>query len=279
VPNFESVRTIAMSLPEAYERSSYNTPAFYVGKKLFARLREDGCSLVVNAAEDRLALSQMDPNVFSIPEHYRKYEMMVIDLRNVQPEELERLLIESWHRVAPKNCSMDQMQFLRPNKEGKMIISESVKQAWQINEGMNQILLEYLTPEMLTVQTPSEDWTIAGYLAHLAASKKWWGTHLDEEQVAGLPDLYEETTGKITAEKNPARIKDTFEQTSKIILETAENASDKGKLPYPSIDVFLIQTMIHDGHHRGQILLSLRSAGYTPPNDDDFWGGWWTDQG
>jgi hypothetical protein len=103
MPNFESVNTIAMSLPEAYERTSYNTPAFYVGKKLFARLREDGCSLVVNAADlDRLALSQMDPNVFSIPEHYRKCEMMVIDLPNVQPEALERLLIEAWSRVAPK---------------------------------------------------------------------------------------------------------------------------------------------------------------------------------
>jgi hypothetical protein len=106
MPNFENVKTTALALPEAYERTSYNTPAFYVGKKLFARLREDGCSLVVNAADlDRLALSQMEPSVFSIPEHYRKYEMMVIDLPNVQPEELERLLIESWRRVAPKKLT------------------------------------------------------------------------------------------------------------------------------------------------------------------------------
>jgi uncharacterized damage-inducible protein DinB len=159
-----------------------------------------------------------------------------------------------------------------------MVINESVKEAWHINEGMNKILLEYLTPEMLVVQTPSKDWSVAGYLAHLAGSKKWWGTHLDEEQVNSLPDLYDETTGKIIVEKNLARIKDVFEQTSKTILEVADNAKDKGKLPYPSIDVYLIQQMIHDGHHRGQILLALRSAGYTPPNDDDFWGGWWPDQ-
>jgi uncharacterized damage-inducible protein DinB len=120
------------------------------------------------------------------------------------------------------------------NKERKMVISEAVKEAWHINEGMNKILLEYLTPEMLAVQTPSKDWTVAGYLAHLAASKKWWGNHLTEEQVGSLPNLYEETTGKIIAEKNLARIKDVFEQTSKTILETAENATHKGKLPYPS---------------------------------------------
>ncbi len=51
MPPFEAVKTMAMSLPEAHERTSYNTPVFYVGKKLFARLREDGCSLVVNAAD------------------------------------------------------------------------------------------------------------------------------------------------------------------------------------------------------------------------------------
>jgi uncharacterized damage-inducible protein DinB len=100
-----------------------------------------------------------------------------------------------------------------------MVINESVKEAWQINEGMNQILLEYLTPEMLAVQTPSHDWTVAGYLAHLAASKKWWATHLDEAGAGVLPDLYEEATGKIVAEKNVARIKSVFEQTSKNILE------------------------------------------------------------
>jgi hypothetical protein len=53
-----------------------------------------------------------------------------------------------------------------------MVISEGVKEAWHINEGMNKILLEYLTPEMLAVQTPSKDWSVAGYLAHLATSKK-----------------------------------------------------------------------------------------------------------
>jgi uncharacterized damage-inducible protein DinB len=159
-----------------------------------------------------------------------------------------------------------------------MVISEGVREAWHINEGMNKVLLEYLTPEMLTVQTPSKDWTVAGYLAHLAVSKKWWGKHLNEEHGAHLPSLYTETEGGWIASTDLSQIKDVFEQTSKTILETVENATDKGKLPYPSIDVYLIQQMIHDGHHRGQVLLALRSAGYTPPNDDDFWGGWWTDQ-
>jgi uncharacterized damage-inducible protein DinB len=183
-------------------------------------------------------------------------------------------LITLEERSRAKESESDQHNI----EESVMGISECVLEAWHINEGMNKILLEYLTPEMLVVQTPSKDWTIAGYLAHLAASKKWWASHLDEEQVGHLPDLHVETMGKTIAEKNLERIKDVFEQVSKIILEIAEKATDKGKLPYPSIDVYLIQQMIHDGHHRGQILLALRGAGYTPPDDDAFWGGWWTDQ-
>lgn len=159
-----------------------------------------------------------------------------------------------------------------------MAISQCVKEAWQINEGMNKILLEFLTPEMLAVQRPSKDWSVAGYLAHLAGSKKWWGTHLNKEEVERLPDLYYKTGETFTAEKDLGKIKAVFEQTSKTILESAEKATHKGELPYPSLDVYLIQQMIHDGHHRGQILLTLRTAGYTPPGDDDFWGGWWPDQ-
>jgi uncharacterized damage-inducible protein DinB len=164
------------------------------------------------------------------------------------------------------------------NKERKMVISEGVREAWQANDSVNKVLLEYLTPDMLEVQTPDKNWSVAGYLAHLAESKKWWGTHLDKEKVNDLPSLFSKAGETFIAEKNLEQIKDVFEQTSKTILETAERADNKGKLPYLSIDVYLIHQMVHDAHHRGQILLLLRTAGYTPPSDDDFWGGWWTDQ-
>lgn len=159
-----------------------------------------------------------------------------------------------------------------------MAISQSIKEAWITNEGMNQILLAYLTPEMLSVQTSNKEWSVAGYLAHLAISKKWWGKHINETQASLLPSLFSKTQDSVIASTDLTQIKDVFEQTSKVIFEIAETATTKGNLPYASLEVFLIQQMIHDGHHRGQILLLLRSAGFTPPDDDDFWGGWWPDQ-
>jgi uncharacterized damage-inducible protein DinB len=159
-----------------------------------------------------------------------------------------------------------------------MAVNQLVKEAWQINDGMNTVLLEYLTPDTVKVEAPDKDWSVAAYLAHLASSKKWWVSHLNKEQADLLPSLFRKVEDTFIAETDLERIKDVFAQVSTTMLETAERADHKGSLPYASIDLYLVHMMTHDAHHRGQILLSLRTAGYVPPGDDDFWGGWWIDQ-
>ena len=160
-----------------------------------------------------------------------------------------------------------------------MEISALVKETWRVNDGMNTVLLEHLSPEMLSIPTPDKAWSVAGYLAHIAGSKKWWLSHLDEEKSDRLPDLYQGTEGNFVAEKDLETIKRVFAQTSRTLLETAERADTKGTLPYASLDLFLLHMTMHDAHHRGQLLLTLRTAGHAPPDEDDFWGGWWPEQG
>ncbi len=162
-----------------------------------------------------------------------------------------------------------------------MSVSPLVQDAWAVNDGMNRVLLDYLTPEMLMLQTPDGSWSVAGYLAHLAGSKKWWGTQLEEPhktEVAQLPDLYREADGNFIVERDRETIKAIFDATSRTLLETAERAESKGALPYASLDLYLLHMIVHDAHHRGQILLVLRTAGYAPPDEDTFWGGWWPEQ-
>jgi hypothetical protein len=98
----EDAREIALSLPEAEEGKSYGTAAFRVGKKFFARLREDGETLVVRVdLDEREVLMQANPEAFYITDHYQGYPLMLVRLPAVSRDELRERLEESWRRSAP----------------------------------------------------------------------------------------------------------------------------------------------------------------------------------
>ncbi len=101
---YETVRQIAKTLPGAEEGTSYGTPAFKVKGKLFARLHQDGESLVVGVDfDERAEMMSADPEKFYITDHYLNYPWMLVRMSKVRRDELRDLLIGSWRRVAPKN--------------------------------------------------------------------------------------------------------------------------------------------------------------------------------
>ena len=101
---FETVRQIAQTLPGAEESTSYRTPAFKVKGKLFARLHQDGESLVVGVGfEEREEMMSAAPDKFYITDHYLNYPWMLVQMSKVRPDELRDLLIGSWRRAAPND--------------------------------------------------------------------------------------------------------------------------------------------------------------------------------
>ena len=103
---FDTVRQIAQTLPGAEESTSYGTPAFKVKGKLFARLHQDGESLVVGVdLDEREEMMSAEPEKFHITDHYLNYPWMLVRLSRVRPDELRDLLIGSWRRAAPKNLA------------------------------------------------------------------------------------------------------------------------------------------------------------------------------
>src|SRR4051794_23986053 len=100
--SFETVRELALALPGAEEGTSYRTPAFRVGGKLFARLHQDGESLVVKIDLDQRRMRmKADPQTYYITDHYQDSPMMLVRLANADPEDLRELLEESWRLSAP----------------------------------------------------------------------------------------------------------------------------------------------------------------------------------
>lgn len=89
------VRNVIAQLPEAYEKICFDTPAFYTGKNIFARLKEDEENLVIYTEERELWMEKQ-PEIFTITPHYLKYKYMLVNLDLVVPEDLKELLITAW---------------------------------------------------------------------------------------------------------------------------------------------------------------------------------------
>jgi hypothetical protein len=99
---FDTVREIAREFPGAIESTSYGTPAFKVGKCLFARQHQDGESLVIKIdPAQRSMRMKADPGVFYITDHYLNYPYMLVRLAKVAREDLRELLEDAWEQCAP----------------------------------------------------------------------------------------------------------------------------------------------------------------------------------
>jgi len=98
------VRRIALALPETLERPSYGTPGFRVADRLFARLRDDGESLVVWVADEgeKQALISSDGGKFFTTPHYDGHPSVLVRWALVGVDELTELLTEAWRVRAPQ---------------------------------------------------------------------------------------------------------------------------------------------------------------------------------
>ncbi|MDB5098442.1 MAG: hypothetical protein JWM80_2863 [Cyanobacteria bacterium RYN_339] len=100
---FDDVRALALSHPGMEEYTCHGTQAFRVAKRLIARLREDGETLVLKIGyEERDALLEAEPEKFFTTDHYRGYPHVLVRLPLVKKAELKPLMLHAWRQQAPK---------------------------------------------------------------------------------------------------------------------------------------------------------------------------------
>lgn len=165
-----------------------------------------------------------------------------------------------------------------------MSVSPSVRDAWRANIRVNEVLLSHLTPEMLEAQTPGGGYTVARHVAHILNSVQYWGSLRDKARFEALPSAiveYDEATGRVVLETDLARLADIKRQTETTALEVAAAEPAGAALPpgewespHATPDAYLIHMMVHDAHHRGQVLLALKTGGFPLPDEDAVWGPW-----
>ena len=103
---FDEVRRIALSWPEVEDGKSYGTPALKVRRKLLARLKEDGDSLVMPGVpqDEREMLADHWPELFYFTDHYRDYPIVLIRLSKAKRADIEPLLRRQWRTLASKKA-------------------------------------------------------------------------------------------------------------------------------------------------------------------------------
>lgn len=90
---YDTVRRIALTLPNVKESTSYGTPALKVKDKLFVRLKEDNETIVLRMEfEQREAMMAEAPETYFITDHYRKYPCVLARLDKLESASLRDLL-------------------------------------------------------------------------------------------------------------------------------------------------------------------------------------------
>ena len=113
---FDDVRKLALAWPEVEDGTSYGTAALKVRKKLLARLKEDGDSLVMPGVpqDERDMLVERQPDTYYFTDHYRDYPIVLIRLSKAERSGVEPLLRRHWRTLASKAAvrgfDMDKMR-------------------------------------------------------------------------------------------------------------------------------------------------------------------------
>jgi hypothetical protein len=106
---FDELREFVLLWPEVEDGTSYGTPALKVRKKLLARLKEDGDSLVMPGvpSDEREMLVESQPKLFYFTDHYRDYPIVLIRLSEASRANVEPLLRRHWRTLASKKVVKD----------------------------------------------------------------------------------------------------------------------------------------------------------------------------
>ena len=98
-----TVRSFALSLPEAEERETWETATFRVRNKIFTMFDEKERHLWIKSTHDeQQALIAMDPDAFFFPSYVGSKGWVGVVVSKAERGEVQDLITEAWRLTAPK---------------------------------------------------------------------------------------------------------------------------------------------------------------------------------
>ncbi|HZC22106.1 MAG TPA: MmcQ/YjbR family DNA-binding protein [Candidatus Binatia bacterium] len=99
--SYDTVRRLALALPDVEESTSYGTPALKVAGQLFVRLHQDLDKIVLRMPFDRREeMMAADPETYFITDHYAEYPYILVSLAHVRADALPDLLNLAYRTAA-----------------------------------------------------------------------------------------------------------------------------------------------------------------------------------
>lgn len=157
-----------------------------------------------------------------------------------------------------------------------MAITQGVREVWQANNQVNTNLLEHLTQEMMLAETPGGGMTVAEHLAHMTGTLGYWIELLGPGLMRSVPRLYDIIDDEFVAYTDLELFRERMAPTRDAALDAAAAVPEgkTGTAPHLSAEAVLLHMLVHDAHHRGQILLALKTSGFELPSEEALWLRW-----
>lgn len=157
-------------------------------------------------------------------------------------------------------------------------------ESFRRNGRVNAFLLGALTDADLDLSDGRGGWTLGKHLGHLAHFRPGWLSVISPPHAEGLPSVLDGDWQHFDLKtRNLAEIADAFRQGDEAAVKAVEAALAENRVfpdPYgegtyqSSPAHFLQHVIVHDSHHRGQIMALLRQGERTKEQMDALENHW-----
>ena len=166
-----------------------------------------------------------------------------------------------------------------------MTIPDLLLESFRRNGRVNDALLSALTPADLDLSDGRGGWTVGQHLGHLAHFRPGWLSLISPADAEGLPEVVEGDWQHFDlTERDPAKLAEAFrlgdEASVRAVQSEGRTFPDPhGEGTYQANPAhFLQHIIVHDSHHRGQVMSLLRQGGRSAEQmdqlDSPMWAIW-----